>query len=75
MVATTPLRRKTTSDIDERFVGGTNDGGGGARHSTPTRPNSFFDEYSVGGRGLLSSTSRLNVRTFCGIRWVCGWCQ
>jgi len=23
-------------------------------------------------RGSHSSTSRLNVSTFCGIRWVCG---
>jgi hypothetical protein len=25
---------------------------------------------AIGGRGLHSSTFRLNVSTFCGIRWV-----
>jgi len=28
--------------------------------------------YRTSGMGLHSSTSRLNVSTFCGIRWVCG---
>ena len=28
---------------------------------------------AAAGRGLHSSTSRLNVSTFCGIRRVCGW--
>ena len=56
-VAPSTAARRKTSMIDEYFVGGNDGGGGGGgapTDSTPARPKSFFDEYSVGGRGLHS---------------------